>query len=237
VGQMSFVKHAIFVGEEAPELEDTEALTAHILDRLDPEKILITSGIVDHLDHASAEQFVGGKLGVDATGAEVETGVEVPLSDSDLLKKMQKISGSIKELRQYFTETRNPLCVITVKKKKSQRKVIKKLKVLKAHIKVLIIVERADNDIDNPYMLIWRVVNNIDAGRDVLLEPFIAVDATAKSELDGFEREWPGDTFCSRAVLERLQERGLIELDEAFIQKFGLLPFNRSDIGEKASDL
>jgi len=27
-------------------------------------------------------------------------------------------------------------------------------------------------------------------------------------------------------VLDSLQERGLINIDEAFIQKFGLLPFN-----------
>ena len=74
-------------------------------------------------------------------------------------------------------------------------------------------------------MLIWRVVNNIDASRDVVLEPFIALDATNKSEVDGFTREWPGDTFCTKEVLDGLQEKGLIDIDEAFIKKFGLLPF------------
>jgi len=103
---------------------------------------------------------------------------------------------------------------------------IKKLKVLQAHIKLLIIVDNANNDIEDPYMLVWRVVNNIDAGRDVVLEPFIAIDATNKSEVDGFEREWPGDTFCTKKVLDSLQENGLIDIDEAFIKKFGLLPFN-----------
>jgi 4-hydroxy-3-polyprenylbenzoate decarboxylase len=37
------------------------------------------------LDHSSKEQFVGGKLGVDATGEEVEEGVEALLSDEALL--------------------------------------------------------------------------------------------------------------------------------------------------------
>jgi len=225
VGQMSFVKHALFVGEDAPELEDAEALTEHILNRLDRSKVFITQGIVDHLDHSSSEQFVGGKLGVDATGDEVEEGVISLLSDNELLKKMQEINSNVLELKQYFTHTKNPICVITVHKEKSQLKLIKKLKVLKEHIKVLIIVDKENNDINDPYMLVWRVVNNIDASRDVVLKPFIAVDATNKNEIDGFTREWPGDTFCTKEVLDMLQEKGLIDIDETFIKKFGLLPF------------
>ncbi len=52
------------------------------------------------------------------------------------------------------------------------------------------------------------------------------VDATNKGEIDGFQREWPGDTFCTKEVLDMLQTKGLIDIDEAFIEKFGLLPFN-----------
>jgi 4-hydroxy-3-polyprenylbenzoate decarboxylase len=225
VGQMSFVKHAIFVGEDAPELEESKALAAHILNRLDQSKILITQGIVDHLDHASSEQFVGGKLGVDATGDEVENGVEALLSDEALLVKIQEISNRVVGLKQYITETKTPICVISVDKKKSQLKLIKKLKELKKHIKMLVIVDHENNDLNDAYMLIWRVVNNIDSGRDVILKPFIAIDATNKSEVDGYEREWPGDTFCTKEVLDVLQEKGLIDIDEAFIKKFGLLPF------------
>ena len=225
VGQMSFVKHALFVGEDAPELEESQALAMHILNRLDKDNILITQGIVDHLDHSSSEQFVGGKLGVDATGDEVEHGVEELLSDEKLLEKMQEVSKRVIGLKQYMTETKTPVCVISVDKKKSQLKLIKKLKVLKKYIKLLVIVDHVNNDLDDTYMLIWRVVNNIDALRDVILEPFIAIDATNKSEVDGYEREWPGDTFCTKEVLDMLQEKGLIDIDEAFTKKFGLLPF------------
>ncbi|WP_294956322.1 menaquinone biosynthesis decarboxylase [Sulfurovum sp.] len=225
VGQMSFVKHALFVGEDAPELEDAEALTEHILNRLSKEKILITQGIVDHLDHSSSEQFVGGKLGVDATGDEVEEGVQELLSDEVLLSTIQEIDASVVGLKQYMTHTKNPVCVIAVRKERSQLKLMKKLRVLNAHIKVLVVVDEANNDLNDPYMLIWRVVNNIDAQRDVKLKSIIAIDATNKSEVDGFEREWPGDTFCTKSVLENLQEKGIIDIDETFIKKFGLLPF------------
>ncbi len=225
VGQMSFVKHALFVGEDAPELEEAEVLTEHILNRLSKDKILITQGIVDHLDHSSKEQFVGGKLGVDATGEMVEEGVEALLSDEALLARIREIESSVVEVKQYMTHTKNPICVIAVNKEKSQLKLIKKLKVLKTHIRLLVIVDKANNDLNDPYMLVWRVVNNIDAQRDVKLKPFIAIDATNKSEADGFEREWPGDTFCTKEVLDSLQGKGIIHIDEDFIKRFGLLPF------------
>ncbi|MEA1952938.1 MAG: menaquinone biosynthesis decarboxylase [Campylobacterota bacterium] len=225
VGQMSFVKHALFVGEDAPELEESQALATHILNRLNSQSVFITKGIVDHLDHSSSEQFVGGKLGVDATGDEVEESGITLLNDPILLEKIQAIDANVVALKQYFVETKTPVCVITVNKEKSQQKLIKSLEVLKEHIKLLIIVDKVNNDINDPYMLVWRVVNNIDASRDVILEPFMAVDATNKSELDGFKREWPGDTFCTKSVLDDLQKKGLIDIDEAFIKRFGLLPF------------
>jgi 4-hydroxy-3-polyprenylbenzoate decarboxylase len=225
VGQMSFVKHAVFVGEDAPPLEAYEALTTHILNRVTPTKLFISQGVVDHLDHSSNEQFVGGKLGVDATGEEVVEGVPVPLTDAVLLEKLQAIDSHILECRQYFTESKNPICVISVNKTASVMDDVEKVFPLVEHIKILVVVDKVNNDIENPYMLVWRVVNNIDATRDIVLHPFMVVDGTNKGEVDGFTREWPDDTHCTKAVLERLQERGLIEVDDAFIKRFGLLPF------------
>jgi 4-hydroxy-3-polyprenylbenzoate decarboxylase len=227
VGQMSFVKHAIFVNQDAPHLEDAKAITEYILNRLTSDKILITQGIIDALDHTADESLIGGKLGIDATGDIVENGIENPLNDTALLQKMQKMDLNIIELKQYFLHTKNPICIITVNKTKSVMSDIKKIYSLKEHIKLLIIIDKKNNDIDEPYMLLWRVVNNIDAQRDIIIKPFIIVDGTNKSEVDGFDREWPGDTFCTKKVLDSLQQRGLIDIDDAFIRKFGLLPFDK----------
>jgi len=223
VGQMSFVKHAIFVGEDAPELESHEELTRYILDRIDKSKILITQGIVDQLDHSSSEQLVGGKLGVDATGDIVGESVSELLDDEELLKNIQAIDDNVKDLKQYMTDTKTPICVITVAKNQSQKYLISKLHTLSRYIKLLIIVDELRNDLDNPYMLIWRTVNNIDAQRDIILEPFIAIDATAKNSHDEYKREWPKDTLCTKSVLEDLREKGIIEYDDAFIKTWGLL--------------
>ncbi len=226
VGQMSFVKHAIFVNEDAPELDDTKAITEYILNRLDSKKILITQGIIDALDHTANETLIGGKLGIDATGNKVIEGIENPIGDKELLIKIRDIDSDIVELRQYFTNTKNPICIVTINKTKSVMSDIEKLFLLKEHIKILVIVDKKNNDIYEPYMLLWRVVNNIDAQRDIILEPFIIIDGTNKSKLDGFNREWPRDTHCSKEILDDLQKRGLINIDEKFIRKFGLLSFD-----------
>jgi 4-hydroxy-3-polyprenylbenzoate decarboxylase len=225
VGQMSFVKHAIFVKEDAPALEDYQELSEYILNRVSKEKIFISEGVVDHLDHSSPKQFVGGKLGVDATG-EVVSKVVKQIEDSELLDKMQAIDSSVVALKTYFSATANPITVIAVEKSRSQLELFKDLEKLKDHLAIVVVVDKENNDLDNPYMLIWRVVNNIDSNRDVLLEPFIAIDGTNKNSLDGFNREWPKDANCTKEVLDKLQELKVIDIDEEFIKKFGLLDYN-----------
>jgi len=222
VGQMSFVKHAIFVGKDAPKLTEYEKITEHILNRIDPKHILITEGIVDALDHASPETLVGGKLGLDCTGDEIATGVTEPVDDAKLLQAMQTIDKNVTALKQYFTHTKTPVCVIAYKKERSVQALFDDIQGLHAHLKLVVVVDAERNDIDNPYMLVWRVANNIDALRDVRKEPFIMLDATDKNELDGYTREWPGDVLCDPEVLEDLKARGIIDIDDAFVEKFYL---------------
>ena len=62
VGQMSFVKHAIFVNEDAPDLTNHQEITKHILNRINVEDMLISKGVVDALDHSSPKFAVGGKI-------------------------------------------------------------------------------------------------------------------------------------------------------------------------------
>jgi len=225
VGQMSFVKHAIFVNDDAPELHNDKEIIKHILDRLTIDNILITKGIIDALDHASPKQLVGSKLGIDTTNDKLDDShrLKSPISDSELLEKMQNIDKNIKELKQYMQDTINPICFIGVDKKESMQNLITKVNILKEHIKILIIVDSNSNFLDNAYMLVWRVANNIDASRDVKLKPFISVDATNKNEFDNYTREWPKDTLCDKKTLDNLQEKGLIDIDKEFINKFGLL--------------
>ncbi len=224
VGQMSFVKHAIFVNEDAPELTDHEAITEYILNRVDIDDILISKGVVDALDHSSPKFALGGKLGLDCTGEEIkELNIEV-LSDVNLLNKMQAISSDVKKLKQYFTHTKNPVTVIAVDKTKNQKELFEELKSLYSNIKILVIVDDANqNDVENPYMLIWRVVNNIDSNRDIYIQSnTLCIDGTNKNSLDNFQRRWPDDVTCTPEVLKSLRARKVIDVSDELIKYYQL---------------
>ena len=224
VGQMSFVKHAIFVNEDAPELTNHDEISRYILNRIDIDELLITKGVVDALDHCSPKFALGGKLGIDCTGAEVESLGITLLSDDELLAKMQEVSSEVKALKQYYTDTKNPVTVILVDKKRSQKGLFDELMSLSDHMKILVMVDdKNQNDLDNTYMLIWRVVNNIDSNRDIYIKNnTICLDGTNKNKMDNFDRRWPDDVDCTPSVLESLQERGIIDISDEFKKKYQL---------------
>jgi 4-hydroxy-3-polyprenylbenzoate decarboxylase len=224
VGQMSFVKHAIFVNEDAPELNDHVAITEYILNRININDILISKGVVDALDHSSPKFAVGGKLGLDCTGEEIDDVAINLLSDDDLLERMKKIADEVKDLKQYFTNTKNPITVITIDKTRSQKHLFEDLKPLFENMKILVAVDAANqNDVENTYMLVWRVVNNIDSNRDIYCDAnTICIDATNKNSFDNFQRRWPDDVDCTPSVLESLQTRGIIDISDDFKKEFQL---------------
>jgi 4-hydroxy-3-polyprenylbenzoate decarboxylase len=220
VGQMSFVKHAIFVDNDAPNLEDYDNLSSYILNRFHPKNILISYGVCDALDHSSAKQNEGGKLGIDVTKEEKTIDITI-ISDESLLYKIKSISPNVKELKQYKTDTKNPIVVIKVEKQESQKIRYEAIKSLSKYINILVVVDNDNNYIDNAYMLIWRVVNNIDATRDIYIDDgMVFIDGTNKNEFDDFKREWPKDVSCTTSVLDKLKKNRLIDIDDKFMKKY-----------------
>ncbi|MBL1244431.1 MAG: menaquinone biosynthesis decarboxylase [Sulfurimonas sp.] len=221
-GQMSFVKHAIFVDEKAPSLNNYEFFSAYVLNRFTPKSMFITEGILDALDHSSDETLVGGKLGIDATAAKV---VEAPslLDDSELLLKVKELIPDVVDLHQYMLRTNNPITVMSLNKTKNARVYFDALLELSPHIRIVVFVDEAANDIFNSYMLIWRVTNNMDALRDVFISGLmVGIDGTNKSSIDGFTREWPDDVECTPSVIEVLKGKSLWDLDESLNKKYQL---------------
>ena len=221
VGQMSFVKHAIFVNHDAPELTNHDEITKYILNRIDINDLFISRGVVDALDHSSPKFAVGGKLGLDCTGGEIsDSGIKV-LGDKELLTKMKDISSDIINLKQYYKYTKNPVTIITVNKTRSQKYLFEELKPLYEHLRILIIIDDAKNDVNNPYMLIWRVCNNIDSNRDIFIaNDTLGVDATNKNSYDNFQRRWPDDVDCTKSVIDDLRNRGILDCSDELISKF-----------------
>jgi 4-hydroxy-3-polyprenylbenzoate decarboxylase len=221
VGQMSFVKHAFFVDTDAPDLTDYDKLSSYILNRFSIDRILISYGVCDALDHSSPKHSEGGKLGVDTTEANSDIPKINLLKDDELLQKMQQLSSNITALKQYKIDTKNPIVVIKIDKKESGKQIFDTLSSLSKHINILVSVDDNKNDINNAYMLLWRVVNNIDSNRDIYIyDDMVAIDGTNKNSLDGFTRRWPDDVDCTKSVIDRLREDNIIDIDDEFINKF-----------------
>ncbi|EID0147902.1 menaquinone biosynthesis decarboxylase, partial [Campylobacter jejuni] len=209
VGQMSFVKHAIFVDKNAPSLKDYDALIPYILNRFDTEKILISEGICDQLDHASPNACFGGKAGLDACK---ETQVEeLEILEDEKLLELFKTKVELLNLKQFYKESKSPIVCILLDKKEKIEQSFNKLLEFKKHFRILVFLDTA-NKLENPYMLVWRVVNNIDAKRDIFIkEERLGVDASAKGEAEGYLRTWPKQTDCTKSVIEDLILRNILE--------------------------
>ena len=222
-GQMSFVKHAIFVDEDAPKLTNYESLAIYILNRLSPKSLFISEGILDALDHSSPEPLVGGKLGIDATNDKALVDAPLFLNDEELFAKVQELVPEAVALTQYLPSTRNPVTVIAVEKRRNLKQAFDALVDLSNHLRVVVFVDKEKNDIFNPYMLIWRVANNLDAQRDVFVSGLmIGLDGTNKNAIDGYTREWPGDVECTSEIVEKLKNQGVWDLDETLYKKYQL---------------
>ncbi|EKG4138789.1 TPA: menaquinone biosynthesis decarboxylase [Campylobacter jejuni] len=218
VGQMSFVKHAIFVDKNAPSLKDYDALIPYILDRFNTKKILISEGICDQLDHASPNACFGGKAGLDACE---ETQVEeLEILEDEKLLELFKTKVELLNLKQFYKESKSPIVCILLDKKEKIEQSFDKLLEFKKHFRILVFLD-AENKLENPYMLVWRVVNNIDAKRDIFIkEKRLGVDASAKGEAEGYLRAWPKQTDCTKSVIEDLILRNILENNPDLFNKF-----------------
>ncbi|MFQ6341811.1 menaquinone biosynthesis decarboxylase [Campylobacter sp. VTCC 70190] len=218
VGQMSFVKHAIFVDKNAPALKDYKALIPYILNRFDVNKILISQGICDQLDHASPNACFGGKAGLDA--CEETQAEELEILEDEKLLELFKTRLELLTLKQFYKESKSPIVCILLDKKERVLKSFERLLEFKKHFRILVFLD-AENKLENPYMLVWRLVNNIDAKRDILIKhERVGIDASAKGELEGYTRQWPKQTDCSKSVIEDLILRKLLENDTELFKQF-----------------
>ncbi|ECL1829918.1 menaquinone biosynthesis decarboxylase [Campylobacter jejuni] len=218
VGQMSFVKHAIFVDKNAPSLKDYDALIPYILNRFNTKKILISEGICDQLDHASPNSCFGGKAGLDAC-EEIQV-EELEILEDEKLLELFKTKVELLNLKQFYKESKSPIVCILLDKKEKIEQSFDKLLEFKKHFRILVFLD-AENKLENSYMLVWRVVNNIDAKRDIFIkEERLGVDASAKGEAEGYLRAWPKQTDCTKSVIEDLILRNILENNPDLFNKF-----------------
>ncbi len=223
VGQMSFVKHAIFLGEDAPDLTDYDAILTYILNRFSTNNLIISEGICDALDHSSPSYAYGGKLALDVSEPLLDGEEFILCNDEDLYQNLKVLMPNIKQVRQYGTDTQTPIAIIAIDKLEKSPRIldsVQNLESLKDNLKIAIFVDTKKNDLYNPYMLVWRITNNIDAKRDIrILGSQVFVDATDKDARDGYTREWPLETDCSKEVIANLIAKGF-DISEKVLREF-----------------
>ena len=110
--------------------------------------------------------------------------------------------------------------MVKIDKKSNLKSLFNSLLTLKKHFKIIIFTD-IDSRIDNPYMMVWRITNSIDAQRDIYIDDEqICIDATRKTIDDDYTKEWPKETNCNQEVVKNLIDRGLIDNDTKLFEKF-----------------
>lgn len=212
-GQMSFAKMLVMVDDPSL-LSDRPGLMKHILNTVDLNSdIVLTRGILDVLDHSADKPLYGSKLGIDATARIDGEEERIPLLSRGRMNKKKaedsalSIDKKITAARVAFDECRNRLILLTVKKDKktNSQYFIKKIKSSPLIKDGIVIIYDHEIDIKDDSVLLWKIFNNVDPSRDIVIENSRAIiDATKKGINDGHAREWPDDIVMSEEVVKKI---------------------------------
>lgn len=220
MGQMMYAKMIIVVDSDINP-HDTVAVAKQVFESLDMTKDLVFSqGPLDALDHASATDHYGYRLGVDATrkfeveGKAVKWDVNSQADIREYLSTHEKVSSFDYPMSGALQGS----LIVSMKKesKDDVRQLMDELWSLDGmkYNKFLIIVDE-EVDAKDTSKVAWKVFNNIDAMRDLVIrevpsENFghrLGIDATKKLAMDGHPREWPDDIVMSEEIKEKVTRR------------------------------
>lgn len=220
MGQMMYAKMIIVVDADINP-HDTNAVAKQVFESLDMTKDLVFSqGPLDALDHASSTDHYGYRLGVDATrkfdveGTESKWDIKIQDDMTAYLSTHEKILN----FDYPMSDVLQGCLVVSIKKesKDDVRRLMEELWSQDAmkYNKFLIVVDE-DVDSTDTSKVAWKVFNNIDAMRDLVIrevpsEQFghrLGIDATKKLAMDGHQRVWPDDIVMSDDVKEKVTRR------------------------------
>ncbi len=188
MGQMMYTKMIVVVNESV-DVQNLSAVRDAVLKNVrGRECLFFCSGPLDALDHSSGKALYGCRLGVDAT--EGETPAEEGIN--------------------------NAFTVVQIDKKLDFQGRHALEGYLKSHREKFVICVDVSVDPNDLPTVMWKVFNNIDAARDlVIIGQKIGIDATRKFQGEGLTRDWPDDIVMTdeikQAVSERWKEYGLDE--------------------------
>jgi 4-hydroxy-3-polyprenylbenzoate decarboxylase len=210
-GQMSFCKIIVVVDRDVNPQDPGQVVTK-LLTQLDVSADLtFTRGVLDVLDHSSPTPIHGSKLGVDLTARVAgETprqtvGVlanQLPSSPEKLEAQVAARIPGVVGLRMFpddrhGREDQIPLLMVKVLKPgdRAGRDYARQLLDLEAlaAFKLMLLYD-AYIDLEDNSLVLWKLFNNTDPGRDIhFADDRCVVDACKKDASDGHLREWPDE--------------------------------------------
>lgn len=218
-GQMMFSKVIICFNESVNIHNDNEILATltKITDLQD--KIIISKGPSDVLDHSSYKFTYGGKLLIDA-------GDVLCPYDNKIKVSYDKQTGEVLIGENKILILKQPDGNNT-SFKEAARKLIKDNK--HPELRIIIVID----DIDftgSPYLLAWYVLNNTDPAHDCIIEDnILIIDAGIKTRSkDGFTREWPNVVCMNKETIEAVNKKWEKLTGMAFIESPSLKVINIS---------
>lgn len=180
MGQMMYTK-LILIVDESVDVQNLSSVKDAVLKNVSgADSLFFCQGPLDALDHSSAKALYGCRLGVDATS-----------------------QSKMKE--EGVTDT---FAVITIDKKEKYqgRNAIEEY--MNHHEDKFVICVDASVDPKDMSTVMWKVFNNIDAQRDIIIQGYkIGIDATKKFTGEGITREWPDDITMTEDVKQAVEER------------------------------
>ena len=200
-GQMSFCKAVVAVdGGDDP--TDLSKVWRKFLDSFDPERdVFLSEGVLDALDHSAPRPLQGSKIAIDLTDemdGETKRNVRKPSAPTE--SDIAEIESFLKSEVPQFSRmsARNGFCAIAIDKENScGRDILEKIGNCGKFAEFFRATALFDSDVDieNNSKILWKIFNNTDPSRDIMIvgNSLCLVDACRKNAADGYPREWPDD--------------------------------------------
>ncbi|MDO9567391.1 MAG: menaquinone biosynthesis decarboxylase [Candidatus Desulfaltia sp.] len=209
-GQMSFCK-AIAVVDKNISPQNPEKIIKELLSRLDIiSDITITKGVLDVLDHSSPFTNYGNKTGIDLTARfkgepprSRRRFLSNPPSEAGLYNIIKSNVPGSAECRYLFNELQegkeilNRILTVSVEKTvdrggKNFASILFGINELDM-FNIFILFDK-EIDLNDNSLMLWKLFNNVDPGRDMIFQnDRVVIDACKKGIMDGHEREWPDE--------------------------------------------
>jgi len=181
MGQMMYTKMIVIV-DDTVNVQDLTQVRDAVLAYVNADHSLtIAEGPLDALDHSSNQPLYGNRLGVDATRKSIPQAT-VPLTNTYHILSIRKDHSwhGREALSEYMS----------------------------SHSDKFVIVVDGDVCPEDLSTVMWKVFNNIDAKRDLLIrDGKIGIDATIKWSEEGLTRDWPMDIEMTQEMKQQVTER------------------------------